>query len=265
MHQHQAGAVAVNEPDAVHLVPRTFMREEQQRGIGRGELQMIQPVMAAVEGFHLAGRQIAAEQFHFGVLVKAFLNVLRLALAFGVQIGSCLLARLLALDGFGIQRGGAGDDRFIAIHRHGMGTAWQRGDPFYGLGGEIGGKYIGALIVINLPGLAAHLQHAQPFAGHHLGDLMRREVEGINARRRGERHLGAVRSERVDVEIKTFAARLGRQPHDAVPRIGINPFARRFVGVGLRPAAQRGGAAQDGKGGFGKSHIGSGNFGTRIS
>ena len=51
-----SGAVGADGPDAVDLVPGTFVAEHQQAGIGGRELQVIQPVVCAMDVLHFAGR-----------------------------------------------------------------------------------------------------------------------------------------------------------------------------------------------------------------
>ena len=89
-------AVGADGPDAVHLVPRPFVAEHQQVRIGGRKLQMIQPVVAAVEIFHFAGLKVVEKQFHRQVFFEPFLDVPGLVFASRVGIGCELSSRARA-------------------------------------------------------------------------------------------------------------------------------------------------------------------------
>src|SRR3989442_3167997 len=61
LHIHRAcmdfsepGSVATDGPDAVHLVPRSFVAKHQQSGIAGRKLHVIEPVSTVVKRFHFA-------------------------------------------------------------------------------------------------------------------------------------------------------------------------------------------------------------------
>src|SRR6185312_4006818 len=53
MHETHLPAFHTDRPDAVHLLPRPFVAEHQQIGIGRRELHMAQPGILLVDHFEL--------------------------------------------------------------------------------------------------------------------------------------------------------------------------------------------------------------------
>ncbi len=103
--------------------------------------------------------------------------------------------------------------------------------------------------VINLPGLVADHDDV----GAALDDFfdgVRLEIDHRNAAGRGDDHALAVGRERVQIEIKALAARLGGKLHDAMAGVGINPLQRGGRSVGARKTpliADRGRAGGTGR------------------
>src|SRR5207253_10231581 len=75
----QAGAIRADCPDAIHLVPGSFMAKHYQRGVGRRELHMVQPVRAVMAGVDLSRLDIDCIERNRNVCGKASLHHLALA------------------------------------------------------------------------------------------------------------------------------------------------------------------------------------------
>ena len=75
----QAGAIRADCPDAIHLVPGSFVAKHYQRGVGRRELHMVQPVRAVMEGVDLSRLDIDCIERHRNVFGKAPLHHLAFA------------------------------------------------------------------------------------------------------------------------------------------------------------------------------------------
>src|SRR5947207_14835428 len=75
----QAGAIRADCPDAIHLVPGSFVAKHYQRGVGRRELHMVEPVRAVMEGVDLSRLDIDCIERHRNVRGKASFHHLALA------------------------------------------------------------------------------------------------------------------------------------------------------------------------------------------
>src|SRR5437667_11930020 len=75
----QTGAIRADCPDAIHLVPGSFMAKHYQRGVGRRELHMVQPVGAAMDGVVLSRLDSDCIEGDRNVLGKASFHHLALA------------------------------------------------------------------------------------------------------------------------------------------------------------------------------------------
>ena len=64
VHQAPAAAVGADGPDPVHLVPGSLVAVHQQAGVGRGELDVVEPVGRAVDRLDLAGGDRDREERH---------------------------------------------------------------------------------------------------------------------------------------------------------------------------------------------------------
>jgi len=251
MHELVVRTVGANRPDAVDEPPMSLVAIEEKGRIGRGKLQVIEPVRVVFEqAGQLAGAQIDREHRHrqLGGETAAhhFAFVDRLAevggrharsrLAGGAVISAAHLR--VAFD----ERAGA--EGLVGVDRNHAGARRQIGEV---LGfsrveidpperGDAGG--CGRLSIVEI-GRVMGDDDGLDGTGHDASGLVAGEVENRNALGRGVGHPLAVGSVGVDVEIETIGARLAREANHAMAGVGIDPRRGRLLGVRIRGSVGR--------------------------
>jgi len=254
--EFQIRAVGADGPDAVELVPRAFVAEHEQVRVGRRKLQVAEPVRVGGADVCLAGREVVEKKRRRVMFGEAVFH----HVAFFVPVNVLALdVRQVVRDGgrsfavrLGVLGDRAGEQSFVRVDRRDGLAARERENFADGFRLRVGraddavgdAVFDFSLVVINLPGLAPDHDDADAPPDDFF-DGVRLKIHHGNSIRRGDDHALAVGRERVQIEIKALAARLGRKLHDAVAGVGVNPFVRalrggsRFASGQKKPEQQR--------------------------
>jgi hypothetical protein len=241
-------------PDAIDAMPRTFVAVHQQAGVGRRELQVSQPVRRFEDDLLFAGARVDREHLHRNARLLALEQTDFLRLGEGERfavLADGLVIRLetrIARSLFQLPvafREGSQQERLIRVDRRDRAMR-DRGDPLRlsagGLDGEdpdlallLGSTRVLAAREVDEPRPASDEQRAG-LAFDELRVLSRADFDDAEAVAHLDEHEAAIRGDAVLVEVDRSGSRLRGQPHDPVPRGGIDPFGGRRGGsrCGLR-------------------------------
>ena len=235
VHQLVLRAVGADGPDAVDEPPVAFVAIEEERWVGRGELEVVEPVGAMLEQRgQLAGAQIDREHCHRQLGREAAGNHLALVGRFAHVGGGHARGRLacravVGAVGMGIALDeGAGAQSLVGVNGHDAGPAGKVDEVAVFPGVEIDAPHRGKLAVGGGLGVVERGRVGgddDGFGRTFYDDvgLVGGEVEHGDALGCGVRHPFSVGGIGVEVEIETVGPRLARETNDAVPGVRIDP------------------------------------------
>ncbi len=226
-HRHGSGvdfgdvaAICPHGPDAIDFVPGTFVAEHEQRRIGGGELQVVQPVRALEDCLHFAGFGVHREQGHGEVRRQTLLHHLafvpRLIELLRPWGPGAVIVPPVALDESTCEQGLVRVDGGYRAARRKPGDFARRAGIDVGC---VDGAFFGVVNALRLsagdddPDLALHDRFGR--VGF--------QIEHGNPIGRGVDHFLTVGCVPVLIEVEAGAARLAGEADDAVARVGIDP------------------------------------------
>ena len=213
-------AVGADGPSAVVEMPRALVAEENLERIGGGALEMVGPVVFAVDDFELTRLEVDGVD-----------ELGRAGGPLGFEGAAGAAGRRSARDGFALGIGGDADEESLvavegelaAAHAGGRG---ERADFAGGFGVEMEGDDGVATTDVGFAGAPGGGDDAgvgrDDFAFGR-GNAERGEIDDDDALRGVEDDLVALGGVGVLVEVETARAGVGREADDAVAGIGIDP------------------------------------------